>query len=152
MSNNDYLETTYDKFIFRVARGYYYSRADVWVKLEDGAALLGVSDFLQRRSGDAAFVEPVVAGTQLQPGDEFAHLETIKADIVLPSPVSGTVVATNDELLSRPELVNEDPYGEGWIVRVRLTDWAADQANLLDAAAYFPLMQARIEEEGRKLR
>ncbi len=145
------LELTVDKFTFRVPRGLYYNDAGVWVRLEGDTARLGLSDFAQQRSGDMAFAEVKPAGTALEPGDEFAAIETIKVDIVLPSPVHGAIVEVNPALEDAPERINEDPYGQGWLASVKLAAWEADKAQLMDADAYYAFVKEQAEEEVKKL-
>ncbi|MCC7209339.1 MAG: glycine cleavage system protein H [Anaerolineae bacterium] len=147
----DFLETTVDKFIFRVATDRYYSDEGVWAKAEDGKIRVGVSDFLQQRSGDVAFAEVKAAGTALVPGDEVASIETIKVNISLTSPVAGKIAETNPDMELTPELINQDPYGKGWLVVIDVTDWEADRARMLDAQAYLSLMRGQAEEEAKKL-
>ncbi|MCJ7513442.1 MAG: hypothetical protein MUO23_10795, partial [Anaerolineales bacterium] len=102
----EYLETTVDKFIFRVAADRAYSREGLWALAEDGRVRIGLSDYLQQRSGDIAFAEVKPAGTILSAGDELAAIETIKVNIVLPSPVTGKVVEVNPSMADAPEVVN----------------------------------------------
>ncbi|MBI4758059.1 MAG: glycine cleavage system protein H, partial [Chloroflexi bacterium] len=112
---------------------------------------VGGSDFLQKKNGDVAFVEPRATGTRVAQGEEFGQIETIKALVSLVSPVTGEIIEVNDELEARPELVNEDPYGEGWIVRIKAEDFARDRERLLEPGGYFVLMQEKIKEElGKK--
>lgn len=144
------LELTVDKFTFRMPENVYYTDAGVWVKPEGQLARLGLSDFAQQRSGDMAFVEAKPAGAALAPGDEFASVETIKVTIGLPSPVAGKIVQVNTELEDAPELVNQDPYGKGWMVVVELSDWENDRARLMDAQAYYALVKEQAEEEMKK--
>jgi len=141
-----YLTTTVDKFTFRVKRDLRYSDQEVWVKREDDRLRLGLTDYLQQRSGDVAFVELVAAGTMLAPGDTFARIETIKTVLELPSPVAGRVDAVNEGLGERPELANEDPYGAGWLVTVEDVPEEA-LAVLLDADAYFALLKKKLASE-----
>src|SRR5512135_2233382 len=89
------LELTVDKVTFGVPRGLHYSDANVWVKIKDGQARLGLADWAQQHSGDMAFAEVKPLGTLIKPGDEFASIETIKVNISLPSPVTGTIVQVN---------------------------------------------------------
>jgi glycine cleavage system H protein len=145
------LELTVDKFTFRVPKDLYYTDVGVWVRLEGEVARLGLSDFAQQRSGDMAFAEVKPVGTALEPGDEFAAIETIKVDIALSSPVSGTLVEVNPALQDAPEKINQDPYGAGWLARVELAAWEADKAQLLDADAYYALIKKQAEEEVKKL-
>lgn len=144
---SEFLEYTLDKFIFRVALDRYYNADGVWAKEENGRVKIGLSDFLQQRSGDIAFAEVVEPGTELSSGDEVAHVETIKIDISLPSPVSGTVIETNPAMEMEPEVINEDPYGEGWLAIVEAGNWLSNQAQLLNPQAYYEHMVAEAEDE-----
>jgi glycine cleavage system H protein len=148
--SEEMLELTVDKFTFRVPKGLYYNDAGVWVKQEGSVARLGLSDFAQQRSGDMAFAEVKPVETLLKPGDEFASVETIKVNVILPSPVTGAIAEINRALENAPELINQDPYGKGWLVRVELTDLEADKAKLLDAEAYYALIKRQAEEEVKK--
>jgi glycine cleavage system H protein len=148
MTEQDYYEVTYDKFVFRLQKGLLYSRDHTWVKIDGDVATVGVNDFLQRNSGDVAFAEPAPPGTELARGDDLGSIETIKVTLVIPSPVSGEVVEANKALDRRPELINEDPYGEGWLVKVRLSD----REELMDVEEFLPVFEQTIEEEGRKLK
>jgi glycine cleavage system H protein len=144
------LELTVDKFTFRVPKGLYYNDAGVWVKLEDGKARLGLSDFSQQQGGDMAFAEVKPVGTVLNPGDEIASVETIKANLSLPSPVTGTIVEINAELQDAPELINQDPGGKGWLAVVALAAWESDKARLLTAEAYYAHIKKQAEEEVKR--
>ena len=149
--SEEMLELTVDKFTFRVPKGLYYNDAGVWVKQEGSVARLGLSDFSQQRSGDMAFAEVKPVETLLKPGDEFASVETIKVNVILPSPVTGAIAEINMALEDAPELINQDPYGKGWLVVVKLTDWESDRAKLLNADAYYALIKRQAEEEVKKL-
>jgi len=145
----DFLETTIDKFTFRVDPTCLYSAEGIWVRYEDGWARLGLSDFLQQRSGDIAFVDVKPAGTVLAPDDEFASIETVKANVMLASPVSGKVVTVNPALETKPEVINQEPFGDGWVCEVALSDWDADRQHLLDADVYFDKMKQEAQEAQR---
>jgi len=145
----EYLEITVDKFTFRVAIDRAYSAEGVWAKAEGSRVRVGLSDFVQQRSGDAAFAEVKPVGTVLSAGDEFAEIETIKVNISLVSPVSGSIVEVNPTLASSPEAINQAPYGEGWLALIDCPDWEADRARLLDPWVYFDLMKGQAEEETR---
>ncbi len=149
MSNTEYLEATVDKFIFRVSRDRRYSQADVWAQREGNRVRFGLTDFLQQKSGDFAFITLKEIGTVLAADEELAAVETIKVDLVVPTPLAGTVVAVNEALAEHPELVNSDPYGEGWLAEIEPGN-PADFDNLLDAETYLPQMQARAEVERQK--
>jgi glycine cleavage system H protein len=143
----DFLETTVDKFIFKVATDRYYSSEGLWALANGNQIRIGLSDFLQQRSGDVAFAEVNKQGTTVNVGDEVATIETIKVNISLTSPVTGTVVEVNSAMSTAPEVINQDPYGEGWLAVIESTDWEADRADLLDSQAYFLLMKGQAEEE-----
>ena len=147
----EYLETTVDKFTFRVATDRLYSPEGVWVfwVQPEGSdrVRIGLTDYLQQHSGDVAFVSVKLPGTKLAAGDELAELETIKMNLSLPAPVSGTVVEVNPALELNPELVNQDPFDKGWLAVLETASWEAERAKLLDPRAYFSVMQSQVEQE-----
>jgi glycine cleavage system H protein len=142
-----YLETTIDKFVFRVATDRLYSVEGVWARLEGARVRVGLTDYLQQRGGDVAFVHVKPPETRLARGDEFAELETIKVNQSLFLPVGGTVAAVNCDLERTPEIINEDPYGMGWLATIDADDWEGDRAGLLDADAYIAVMRSQAEQE-----
>lgn len=146
----EFLEAAIDKFTFRVDPGCHYSSEGIWARFEDGRVRLGLSDFLQQRSGDIAFVDVKAAGTVLALDDEFASIETVKTNLMLASPVSGKVLQVNTALEMTPEVINQDPFGEGWLCEVELNDWDANRTLMLDADAYFEKMKHEAEEVQRK--
>lgn len=152
---SEFLETTVDKFTFRVATDRFYCRDGLWVfwiqPQEGNRVRVGLTDYLAQHSGDVAFVTVRPPGTRLQVGDDLGDLETIKVNIILASPVSGTIVTVNDALELNPELVNQSPYEKGWLAEIDVTDWEAGRASLLDSQAYFAVMQSQVEEEIKKL-
>jgi glycine cleavage system H protein len=145
----EFLETIVDKFIFRVAADCLYSREGIWVRKTDanGRVQLGVTDYLQQRSGDVAFIHVKSVGTTFMAGDEFAEMETIKANASLFLPIAGTLREVNKSLEIFPETINQDPYGKGWIVALEAADWEKDAANLLDPQQYLALIRAEAAEE-----
>jgi glycine cleavage system H protein len=112
-----------------------YTSEHEWVRAEGADGVVGITDFAQASLGDVVFVELPTVGALLEQGQTFGVVESNKAVSDLYAPVSGEVVAVNEALGERPELVNEDPYGEGWLLRVRMTD-AAQTTGLLDADSY----------------
>jgi glycine cleavage system H protein len=146
----EYLEAQVDKFVFKVKRGCYYTEEGIWVQVENGAGRVGVSDFLQQKSGDVAFVNLPELDTSLKQGEEMGSIESIKADVTISSPISGVVQETNRELEVKPELINEDPYGEGWLVFVETGDFETDRKNLMTAEEYLAVMKSQAEEEAKK--
>jgi len=142
-----FLEYTLDKFTFKVATDRLYSPAGVWARAEGEVITVGVSDFFQQRNGDVAFADVVPVGTAVASGDELATIETIKVDFEIPAPVSGVVTAINEALEMEAEVINQDPYGEGWLAVIEAGDWPADGARLLSPEAYFELMKREAQEE-----
>lgn len=118
----------------KVIEGLLYSESHEWVKVEDGIAVIGVSDYAQSEMGDITYVDLPSEGDEVAAGEEFGALESVKASSELYCPVSGVVEDVNSELEAAPEKVNEDPYG-AWIIKVRMSD-AAELDALMDAAAY----------------
>jgi glycine cleavage system H protein len=147
----EYLQTTIDKFTFRVAKDRLYTPDGVWVfwlqPEGPNRVRVGLTDFRQQHSGDAAFVHVKPVGARLQAGDDFAELETIKVNLILPSPVAGAILEVNEALELNPEIVNRDPYDKGWLAVIETANWEADRTKLLDASAYFSVMQSQVEEE-----
>ena len=144
----EYLQTTIDKFIFKVATDRTYSPDGVWLEeLGAGRVRVGVSDFVQQHSGDVAFVSVKGTGTALAAGDEFAELETVKVNLALPLPIRGTIVEVNPALDTTPEVVNRDPYGDGWLAVIQAAAWDVDRVSLLDARAYLSIVQSQAEQE-----
>jgi glycine cleavage system H protein len=148
---SDFLETTVDKFTFKVAADRFYNEEGVWAKEENGRVRIGLSDFVQQRSGDVAFAEIKPAGTALVAGEEVAVIETIKVNITYASPVKGKIVEVNPAMNDAPEAINQDPYGAGWLAVMEVADWEAERAKLLDPQAYFKIMKGQAEEEAKKL-
>ncbi len=112
-----------------------YTKEHEWIRVEGTTATIGITDFAQRELGDIVFVELEPEGTELDRDDVFGTVEAVKTVSELYMPLSGTITAVNDGLEASPETVNEDPYGDGWMVKIELSD--ADQLDdLMDAAAY----------------
>jgi glycine cleavage system H protein len=151
---SEYLETTVDKFTFRVAQDRFYTPQGAWafwMKPEaPDRVRIGLTDYLQQRSGDVAFATIQPVGTKLVAGERLADIETIKTIVELPSPVNGMVVEVNAALEMTPEVINQDPYGDGWLAVVETTDWDAERMTLLEPDAYFSAMQTEAQEELKK--
>ncbi len=112
-----------------------YTESHEWIKIEDALAVIGISDHAQQALGDMTFIDPGATGKRLKRGEECAVLESVKAASEVYAPVDGVIAATNDALQAAPELINSDPYGAGWIVKLKDFDCAQLEA-LMDAAAY----------------
>ena len=116
-----------------------YTRSHEWVRTEGDTATIGITDHAQDELGDIVFVELPEQGATLGAGDSFGTVESVKAVSDLYAPVGGEVVEVNEALNDSPEKINEDPYGEGWIIKLRVSD----EGNLLSASDY----ERFIEEE-----
>ena len=117
-----------------------YTKSHEWVRVEDGVATLGITEHAQDELGDVVFVELPEQGITFEAGDSFGTVESVKAVSDLYTPVGGEVVEVNGALEDAPEKINEDPYGEGWIVKLN----SSGEGDLLSAADYEKLL----EEEG----
>ena len=140
-----------DKFTFKVATDRFYTSEGVWAKEENGHVRIGLSDFVQQRSGDVAFADVKPVGTTLAAGDEVASIETIKVNITYTSPINGKIAEVNPAMSDAPEAINQDPYGIGWMAVMEVTDWDEERTKLLDPQAYFEIMKGQAEEETKKL-
>lgn len=117
-----------------------YTEEHEWIFVEaDNTARIGITDFAQSELGEIVYVEVNAIGEELKAGDVFGTVEAVKTTSDLFLPISGTILEINERLEAEPELVNEEPYGEGWIIKIKIND-AADLANLMDAGAYKALV------------
>ena len=118
----------------KIMEGLLYSESHEWVKVDGNVAIIGVSDFAQSEMGDITYVDMPDVDDTVEKAESFGALESVKASSELYSPVSGKVVARNEELEDKPELINEDAYA-AWIIKVEMDD-TAELEGLLNAAAY----------------
>jgi glycine cleavage system H protein len=146
----EFLKSQVDKFTFTVATDRFYNREGVWAKPDGTRVRIGLSDYLQQRSGDVAFAEVKPLGTTITLGDEVAVIETIKVNISLTSPVSGKVIEINPAMEMAPEAINQDPYEAGWLAIIEMSGWEIDRTKLLDPQAYFTQMKVEAEQEVKK--
>ncbi len=116
-----------------------YSESHEWLQLESDIATIGITDFAQTELGDIVFAELPEVGEQLEQGAAFGTLEAVKTVADLIAPASGEVLEINDSLAAEAEQINEDPYGGGWLVKIRI-DHAADLEHLLSAQGYADLI------------
>jgi len=112
-----------------------YTKDHEWIRVDGETGTIGITDYAQGELGDVVFVELPTAGQELKRGDTFGTIEAVKSVSDLYAPVSGTVTEVNGELSSSPEIVNKDPYGKGWMVKIRIAD-TPELESLLEAAAY----------------
>jgi glycine cleavage system H protein len=114
---------------------YRYTNEHEWVKVEDGVATLGVTDFAQKELGEVVFVELPEVGHVFDAGDEIGTIESVKAVAEIYTPLAGEVVEINEALKDDPELVNEDPHADGWLVKIKFSA-SSDFDDLMNAEAY----------------
>ena len=118
----------------KTVEGLYYSESHEWLKVDGNVAIVGITDFAQHAMGDLSYVDMPEVDDEVNAGDEFGAVESVKAASDLFSPVSGTVVEINEELEDAPELLNQDAFAN-WIMKVEMSD-PSELENLMDAAAY----------------
>mgnify|MGYP003499202779 FL=1 len=116
-----------------------YTREHEWIRVEGDEAYVGITDYAQSELGEIVFVDVPTVGETVAQGDVFGSIKAVKTVSDLNMPMSGEVLEINEELDAQPELVNNDPYGKGWIIRIAVKD-ASELDNLLDAAAYQALL------------
>lgn len=114
---------------------YLYSREHEWVRVEDDVVVLGITEFAQQELGEVVFVELPEIGQVFDANDELGTIESVKAVAEIYTPVAGEVIEVNDAVVDDPELLNEDPHGEGWLLRIRFSS-AADLKDLMNAEQY----------------
>ncbi|MDC1285708.1 MAG: glycine cleavage system protein H [Candidatus Arcticimaribacter sp.] len=119
----------------------HYTKDHEWISIEDGIATVGVTDFAQSELGDIVYVEVETLDEQIGISEVFGTVEAVKTVSDLFMPLSGTIIEFNESLEDEPEMVNEDPYGKGWMIKIKL-DNPGEVSELLDAAAYKELIGA----------
>ena len=118
-----------------------YTNDHEWIKVDGEEAHIGITEFAQKELGDIVFIEVETEGETLDAGEAFGTIEAVKTVSDMFMPVGGEVVEFNAELEANPEIVNKDPYGEGWIIKIKVSN-PDELANLLDADAYKELVEA----------
>ena len=114
---------------------FYYTKDHEWAQIKEGMATVGITDFAQKQLGDVVYVELPKVGTQLEFHQSIGVVESVKAVSDIYSPLSGEVIAVNEELNDSPELINEDPHGKGWIIRLKIKD-EEETEKLMSATEY----------------
>ncbi len=143
--SQDFYQEAADKFIFNVKKNLLYTEDDIWVKIENGKAQIGLTDFLQRQAGDVVFAELPEKGMAVSRGMEIFSFETIKSVITIASPFDGVIAGINGALADKPELINSDPYGDGWIAQIAPSNLEEEKKRLMSAEKYFELMKSKIK-------
>lgn len=117
-----------------------YTKDHEWVRVNGNEATVGITEFAQKELGDIVFVEVETLDENLEEGETFGTIEAVKTVSDLFMPLEGTVIEYNDDLADTPEIINKDPYGAGWIIKIAIKN-TADIENLMDAAAYTALLE-----------
>jgi len=149
----EFLETTVDKFTFRVPTDRIFTPEGIWFQAtaidHPNHWRIGLTDFLQQHSGDLTFALIRPEGTRLAVGAEIGTIETVKANLSLTTPVAGNIVAVNSDLELTPELINQDPYEKGWLAVIEVTADDPLASRLMPPAVYFEHMKSQAEAEVR---
>ncbi|MBU0508511.1 glycine cleavage system protein GcvH [bacterium] len=125
-----------------IPKNLLYSKDHEWVQIEGDVAIVGITDFAQGELGDVVFVQLPDGGFKAEQGKAFGTIEAVKAVADVYAPLSGEVIEVNSTLADKPELMNQDPYGKGWMVKIKTTNLNAERSTLLDPAAYTDLTSA----------
>lgn len=119
----------------KIVDGLYYSKEHEWMKMDSDTATIGLTDFAQKQLGDITYIEPIEDDFEAEQFEPLTEIESVKAASEIYSPISGTVIAFNDELENSPQMMNQSPYEDGWIAKIAVSN-PDEKANLMDAAAY----------------
>ena len=147
MPQLSYQEYKKDKFVFRVPdnESFYFNENDVWVYVVGNKARIGVTDFVQKSLSDIMFFTAPAVGAEIEQFEEVGDIESGKAVFEIVSPVSGTIIAVNERLLDAPELINQNPYEQGWIAEIELSDFDSDKDLLHEFKGYFPVLKRKVD-------
>jgi glycine cleavage system H protein len=126
--------------IMNIPQNLLYTKDHEWVRIEGDTAVVGITDYAQGELGDVVFVQLPSVGAKVQQGQSIGSIEAVKAVADIYSPISGEIAEINPVLNDNPETMNQEPYGKGWVARIKPSNLAAERANLLDAAAYSALV------------
>ena len=142
-----FLTVVHDKFVFKIPEeGYLFNENDCWVRVVGGRARVGLSDYMQQNLSDVTYFDPPEVGRAVEQFDEIGTVESAKAATSPISPVSGRIVAVNPAVVDSLGLINDDPYGKGWIVEIEPRDFESDKALLIDGPAYGAVLRERVAE------
>jgi len=120
---------------YKLKEGIFYAKSDEWVSLDSDIATVGISDYAQDKLGDIVYIEEVTKGKKVKQGEVFTTIESVKAASDLNAPVSGEVIEVNGDIISTPSIINQDPYGKGWIVKIKVKD-SSEVNNLMSDKEY----------------
>ena len=120
---------------FKTIEGLYYSKNDEWVKVEEDVATIGISDYAQDKLGDVVYIEEVEVGKKVSKEEKVISIESVKAASDIYAPVSGEIIEANKNAVKNPAILNSDPYGEGWLFKIKFTK-KEELNDLMDAKTY----------------
>lgn len=144
----DFLIVTHDKYQFKIPKeGFLFNENDSWVRSVGDKARIGVSDYVQQKLTDITYFEPPALNANVEQFGELGTIESTKSLLEIVAPVAGKVTAVNMELTDNPGLINEDPYGSGWIAEMEISDLASDTELLLDGEAYVEVVKRKAAED-----
>ena len=119
----------------KIIEGLFYAKSDEWLKIEDGIGTIGISDYAQDQLGDIVYVESIEKGKKLKQGESFTTIESVKAVSDMNAPVSGEIIEVNEKIVNDTSILNQDPYGEGWIAKIEI-DNEDEVKNLMNSKEY----------------
>jgi len=119
----------------KVIENLYYTETDEWVKVEGDIGIVGITDYAQDKLGDIVFLEEANIGKKVKSGEVVISIESVKAAADIHSPLTGEIVEVNKEAVQNPTIINEDPYGKGWLFKIKIEN-KDELKNLMDAKAY----------------
>ena len=119
----------------KVIESLYYAKSDEWLKVEDGIGAIGITDYAQDQLGDIVYLEKVEKGKKLKQGETLTTIESVKAVSDVNTPVAGEVTEVNEKLLDDASIINKDPYGEGWIAKIKIEN-KDELKNMMSAQEY----------------
>ncbi len=120
---------------YKFKEGIFYTKSDEWVSLDGDIATIGISDYAQDKLGDIVYIEEVAKGKEMKQSEVFTTIESVKAASDLNAPVSGEVIEVNVDVVGTPSIINQDPYGKGWIVKIKVED-LSEVSNLMSDKEY----------------
>jgi len=119
----------------KVVEGLYYAKTDEWAKVEEDTATVGITDYAQDQLGDIVYVEEAEVGKKVKKGEAVISIESVKTAADIHAPVSGEIIEVNKEVVDNPSIVNEDPFGKGWLFKIKMEN-KEDLNDLMDAKGY----------------
>jgi len=121
--------------MYRVVEGLFYQKTDEWLKVEDDTGTVGITDYAQDKLGDIVFLEEAKIGKFVNKGDAVISIESVKAAADIHSPISGEISEVNLEAVQNPQIINEDPFGKGWLFKIKIKN-KDELKDLMDAKSY----------------